>query len=97
MRLVLRRQAKADLREAIDWYEERKSDLGHSFLVAVEATLSLIRENPRIYPRVDPVVRRAATTGRFPFGIFYRIDGETIRVIAILHNARNPEHWKRRI
>ena len=97
MRLVLRRQAKADLREAIDWYEARKPDLGRSFLVAVEATLSSIRENLRIYPRVDPAVRRAATTGRFPFGIFYRIDGDRVRVIAILHNARNPEHWKRRI
>jgi toxin ParE1/3/4 len=48
-----------------------------------------------MYPRVDPSIRRAATD-RFPFGIFYRIDGETIRVIAILHNARNPEHWRGR-
>lgn len=97
MRLVLRPRAKADLREAMDWYEARKPGLGRSFFVSVEATLSSIRENPRIYPRVAPAVRRAATTDRFPFGIFYRIDGDTIRVIAILHNARNPEHWKRRI
>ena len=97
MRLVLRRQAKVDLREAFNWYEARQSGLGASFRAAVEATLSSIRENPKIYPRVDPAVRRAATTGRFPFGIFYRIDGDTIRVTAILHNARNPEHWKRRI
>jgi plasmid stabilization system protein ParE len=32
----------------------------------------------------------------FPFGIFFRISEDTIRIIAVLHNARNPEHWRRR-
>jgi plasmid stabilization system protein ParE len=30
------------------------------------------------------------------YGIFYVLDGQTIRVIAILHHARSPDHWKRR-
>jgi toxin ParE1/3/4 len=95
MRLVLRRQAKGDLRETFQWYEEKQPGLGHSFRASVESVLSSIQAYPRMYPRVDPSVRRAATD-RFPFGIFYQIDGDTIRVIAILHNARNPQHWKRR-
>jgi toxin ParE1/3/4 len=95
MRLVLRLEAKGDLREAFNWYEERQPGLGRSFRASVESILSSIREHPAMYPRVDPSIRRAATD-RFPFGIFYRIDGETIRVIAILHNARNPEHWRGR-
>jgi toxin ParE1/3/4 len=96
MRLVLRRQAKGDLREAFQWYEERQPGLGLSFLTSVDSTLSSLQEHPLMYPRVDPEVRRASATSPFPFGIFYRIDGDTIRVIAVLHNARNPEIWKRR-
>ena len=96
MRLALRLRAKGDLREAFAWYEEKRPGLGTSFLASVEATLTTIRENPRIFPRVDPSIRRAAMSG-FPYGVFYRIDGETIRVIAVLHNARSPEHWKRRV
>jgi toxin ParE1/3/4 len=95
MRIALRHQAKGDLRESFSWYEERQPGLGQSFLDSVDATLSTIREHPQIYPRVDPSIRRASIA-RFPFGIFYRIGGETIRVIAILHNARNPEHWRGR-
>jgi toxin ParE1/3/4 len=95
MRLVLRRQAKDDLREAFSWYEERQPGLGDSFRAAVDSILSSIQEHPSMYPRVDHSIRRAATE-RFPFGVFYRIDGDTIRVIAILHNARNPERWRRR-
>jgi plasmid stabilization system protein ParE len=95
MRLVLRRQAKADLDEAFHWYEERQTGLGRSFRSAVEATLSSIQEHPSMYPRVDSLIRRAATD-RFPFGVFYRVDGDTVRVVAILHNARNPDLWKKR-
>jgi plasmid stabilization system protein ParE len=95
MRLVLRPGAKADLREAFLWYEERQPGLGGSLLESVEAVFSLLREHPLLYPRVDPAVRRAGTD-RFPFGVFYRVDGETIRVIAVLHNARNPARWKGR-
>jgi plasmid stabilization system protein ParE len=48
-----------------------------------------------MHPRVDNRIRRAALH-RFPYGIFYILDGETIRVIAILHRARSPEQWRRR-
>lgn len=95
MRLVLRPQAKRDLGEAFAWYEERRPGLGDSFRASVEAALSLIQLHPQMFPRVDPSIRRAPTD-QFPYGVFYRIDGDTIRVIAILHHARNPEHWKRR-
>lgn len=95
-RLVLRRGAKLDLIEARRWYEERQSGLGESFLASVEVALSTIRDHPMVHPRVSPRVRRAGTD-RFPYGIFYTIDGDTIRVIAILHHARSPEIWKSRM
>ena len=95
MKLVLRLQAKGDLRETFQWYEARQPGLGQSFRASIDAALSSIQAHPRMYPRVDPLVRRASVDG-FPFGIFYRIDGDTIRVIAVLHNARSSEHWQRR-
>lgn len=96
MRLVLRRKAKHDLTETRRWYDERRPGLGQEFLSCVEATLAAIREHPRIFPRVDPLVRRAKTE-RFPYGIFYIIDGETIRVLAVLHHARSSGWWKNRL
>lgn len=96
MRLVLRRGAKHDLEESRRWYEERQPGLGQEFISSVEASLALIREFPLIFPRVDPRVRRARTE-RFPFGIFYTIDGQTIRVLAVLHNARSSVWWKSRL
>lgn len=96
MRLVLRRAAKRDLAEARRWYDERRAGLGKEFLTGIEATLTIIRNHPYGFPRVDPRVRRARTE-RFPYGIFYAIDGETIRVLAVLHNARGAHWWKSRV
>jgi toxin ParE1/3/4 len=63
--------------------------------VETDAVLQGLRENPEIHPRVDVRVRRAALP-RFPYGIFYIIDDQAIRVIAILHRARSPERWRQR-
>lgn len=95
MRLVLRRRAKLDLLEARRWYDARQQGLGDSLLEEVTATLELLQEHPEIHPRVDDRVRRAGLR-RFPYGIFYIVGSEAVRVIAILHNARNPEHWRLR-
>jgi plasmid stabilization system protein ParE len=97
MRVVLRRQAKLDLLAAHQWYEERQPGLGDALRQEVDAALHEIQGHPESHPRVDPHVRRAALR-RFPYGIFYLVDEETktIRVIAILHRARNPERWQRR-
>jgi len=95
MRLVLRRAAKLDLIETRRWYEDQRPGLGDSFLVAIEATFLALQEHPKFHPRVNERVRRAVVS-RFPYGIFYTIDGDLIRVIAVLHHARNPETWKSR-
>ena len=96
MRLVLRRAAKRDLTEASRWYDEKKPGLGRDFSSCVEAALAIIRDHPLLFPRVDPRVRRAKVE-RFPYGVFYTIDRETIRVIAVLHHARATGTWKARL
>jgi len=96
MTIVLRRRAKLDLLEARRWYEECQPGLGFAFLDEIETTLRQIDQNPKIHPQVEVEVRRAALR-RFPYGIFYLVDGEIIRVIAILHRARNPRSWQSRL
>ena len=95
MRLELRRAAKRDLFEARRGYDDRQPGLGASFLTAVDAALSTILQYPAIFPRVSPRVRRAKV-GRFPYGIFYTFARDTVSVIAVLHNARDPQRWKER-
>jgi toxin ParE1/3/4 len=95
VRLVLSRSAKRDLLDARRWYDERQPGLGQEFLACAEKAFKIICDHPSLFPRVDPRVRRARIE-RFPHGIFYSADSATVLILAVLHNARDPERWKAR-
>jgi plasmid stabilization system protein ParE len=40
---------------------------------------------------------RSELVHRFPYAIFYRLQAETVQVIAITHQSRDPDVWKRRV
>jgi len=91
----LRPEAEQDLGEAAGWYEQQQPGLGQQFLDEVTVSLSRISETPLAYPVVHRATRRALVK-RFPFGIFYLVEGGEIVVVAILHGSRNPRTWKQR-
>lgn len=53
-------------------------------------------ENPLQYEVRYRSVRRAVMR-RFPYAIFYLFEGESIVVLAVEHQARDPEHWRQRL
>ncbi|HRC85632.1 MAG TPA: type II toxin-antitoxin system RelE/ParE family toxin [Thermoanaerobaculia bacterium] len=85
-----------DIEEAADWYEERKTGLGGTFLAALESCLERIEEQPALYQRVRGAIRRAPLPRPFPHGVFYRSHPEVLEVLAVLHPARNPRIWSER-
>ena len=94
-RLLLRPAAVADLRDAYAWYEERHAGLGVEFMEAVEAKLAQVEANPWQFPAVRQVMRRPIVR-RFPYGIFFVLQGDQIAVLAVMHHARSPLKWQRR-
>lgn len=93
--VFVRPEAKSEFEEAAQWYESQREHLGLEFLDEVEAVFQLIADNPQIAPVVHGSTRRAMTR-RFPFGIYYRIDGDSVIVLAVMHGSRHPRHWKQR-
>jgi len=88
--------ARQELIEAVSWYETRGSGLGESFESEVERQVVRIRENPLQFPVVFADIRRARLR-RFPYGLFFRIDGDDAFVIACFHASRNPQSWQDRV
>jgi len=88
-------KAEAEALEAADWYEKRSKGLGRAFLDLVEQTLKDVATRPRQFPQVYRDIRRA-TLKRFPFGVFFRLRKDRIRVLAVMHLSRNPQRWRRR-
>lgn len=89
-------EAETDLEEAFGWYQEQVPGLGHEFLAAVEKQLEQIVANPRQYQTRHRGVRRAIMK-RFPYAVFYTVEDPAVVVLAVEHQSRDPEHWKRRL
>ncbi len=88
-------RAEAEIQDAARWYEGRVQGLGAAFLEIVEQALSAVEENPLRFPIVNRDTRRALLK-RFPYGVFFRIRTDRIKVIAVMHLSRNPDRWQRR-
>ncbi len=88
-------EAQAEIIEAYQWYEDKAEGLGAEFVRAVDACLAAIERNPTAYALVHKQVRRALLR-RFPYGIFYLVEGEAIVVLACFHSSRDPKRWQQR-
>ena len=95
-RLLIRPEAELDLQDTYEWYEARNRGLGSEFIRAVDTCLSTIARNPEAYPVAHQQIRRALLR-RFPYGIFYLIEPETIVVLACFHAKQDPKRWQRRL
>jgi toxin ParE1/3/4 len=86
--VTIRPAAQADLREAREWYDRRREGLGNEFLLAVADAMVALEETPQRQPIYYRDFRRVLTD-RFPYKIFYRIEGQAVIVYRILHGARD--------
>ena len=94
-RLVVRPLAEADIDEAYAWYAARSPQAAARFLDTVEVTLTAIRERPESFARVHETLRRALLP-RYPFGVYFHVDPDRVRVVALAHSRRHSRRWIRR-
>ncbi len=83
-------RSKVDLDIAISWYERQRKGLGLDFLDCIEAALVSIAESPHIY-RIYHSHFRGCTIKRFPFIIYYTIEGDEIIVHSVFNSRQDPD------
>jgi plasmid stabilization system protein ParE len=85
-----------DIEAAFEWYEREEAGLGFQFLDEVRAEYVRVVNHPLGYQDLRSGIRRALTR-RFPYCIYFSVEADAIVVLAVLHSARDPEEWQRRI
>lgn len=93
--VVLHAAAEAEYEEALAWYLARSVRAANRFEVAFELALEKVAANPAAYPLCDDR-HRFCLLRRYPYGIFYRVDGDQVRVLAVAHARRRPGYWSDR-
>jgi plasmid stabilization system protein ParE len=91
----LRPEADRDVAVAASWYEQQRPGLGQEFLDEFVAMSDRLSESPLVYPTVHRKTCRALLN-RFPFGVFFRMAGTDVVIVAVMHGSRSPHRWRGR-
>ena len=93
--------ARAELIDAVEWYEERQPGLGERLNAELMEHLADVREWPESAPlyrgrQRSPRLRRKGTD-TFPYGIIYFVRDDEVVVVAYAHERRRPGYWRQRL
>ena len=95
-RLLLRPEARLDIEDAVLWYEDQRPGLGDRLTMELGDLLVRIVRSPLHFPDVGDGARRGLLH-RFPYAVYFLLEEDAVVVMAVLHQRRNPDVWKRRI
>lgn len=87
--IVVKEEAKQDMNDAMQWYASKAENLDKKFLLAVEQTLSRIKQNPFAFKKVYKKFRQTAVK-KFPYIILYEPEQNTIVVYSIFNTWQHP-------
>ena len=88
--------AEQELDDAHHWYEDQMPGLGHEFLAEIDEAVHRITTWPEAHTVLRGALRRCLIR-RFPYGLIYGINGQTIVIVAVANLHRKPFYWTRRV
>lgn len=92
MKVHFLKPAQSEVDDAVAWYDSQSPSLGIQFLDDIDRAIRRIAAYPLSSVEIEQGLRRCLLS-RFPYGIIYGIDSETIIIIAIAHLHREPRYW----
>ena len=93
MRVEISTDAHEDLANGHAFYERQSSGLGGYFADTLYSEIESLQIYAGIHPIRNGFYRMLAR--RFPYSIFYQIEGDVTRVYAVLDNRMNPIRIRR--
>jgi len=88
----LNSDAESEYEHALGWYLDRSARAASGFEIAVERAIDFISRFPEASPLCDDH-HRYCSLRRYPYGLIYRFDGVSVRVVAVPHDRQLPGYW----
>ena len=96
MKIVIQSSALGDLADGFDFYEEIEAGLGGYFLDSLFSDIDSLQLYAGIHIIHFGKYHRLLSK-RFPYGVYYQIEDNIIRVRAVLDLRRDPKWIKRHL
>lgn len=88
----LRGEARQELLQEVQYYEEKRPGTGRRFREAVSSALNLVRRFPG-GGALGPAGTRKTKVKGFPFTVVYRDEPKEVIVFAIAADRRQAGYW----
>lgn len=88
-------EALAEFIEAGRYFNRQVPGLGDDFADEIESGIRKILSAPFTWRVIEDDVRRFLVS-RFPYGIYYTIEGDAVVIWAVKHLHRDPDYWQQR-
>ena len=97
-RIAHEADAKAELRDAVAWYEQQSEGLGIRFVLEMDKVMAAVASQPLRFSKASRNSRKARVLG-WPYTVYFAVNEEhqEVKVIAVWHGARNPADLRRRL
>ncbi|MFA7173448.1 MAG: type II toxin-antitoxin system RelE/ParE family toxin [Kiritimatiellia bacterium] len=96
MRFYFHPVADDEFDKAVQYYQEYQPGLGLRFAGEVYSAINRIIKFLNSFSRLSKNTRRCMLN-RFPYGVIYQMQHNTIHIIAVGHLNRRPGYWRNRV
>lgn len=93
MNLIFSVVAEKEIQNAADYYESQEPGLGSRFVNELDRATAFILQFPNAWTRISRRSRRCCLR-YFPYNVIYSVQGDTITVVTVVHQSRDPEKWQ---
>lgn len=97
LKIIIVAAARLEIAEAVKYYEERRPSAGVKFWIEFKILTRRLKHFPEIYSRFGKRGIRKAPMHNYPHVVYYRIAGDELRILGVVHGAMNPETIKARL
>lgn len=93
MNLIFSVAAEKEIQDAADYYESQEIGLGLRFADELNRATSFIIQFPDAWTKISPRSRRCCLR-YFPYNVLYSVEADTITIVTVVHQSRDPEKWQ---
>lgn len=89
-------EARAEHLQSARFYERERKGLGRQYLDTIARAVKRIGKSPDSFPVYRSPFRRLVIL-EFPFTLIYSIEADSVLIVAVAHQSREPEYWTDRL
>lgn len=93
--VIVSSAAESDFTESLCWYAERDILAANDFEQEFQRVITELQTDPESYPLYDDPYRFILMR-KFPFRVIFRMDENSVIVMAVAHASRSPDYWQTR-